>query len=147
MLPDVSMSMIHPSLMHSVGVLRTFRLRRLLVNGLLSEVRLSQVRYIHWRNTSLFSRTAPRISLWDRSFDSNLTDHHGLELACVNDGLTAKEARELRKPRELGEFRAADLLAHPLAHRAFLEYFQPLTDAGTVTSAVSLKTLTPLTLG
>lgn len=112
----------------SHNTLLTYR-RRLFRSDLLqSETPLDEVRHIHWY-TSLFSRVGTiRVTLWDRPttfetlFDTTPTN---------------KEAREL------GTFRAPDLLANPTAYLEFVAFFSPLLTANAVTSAVDLRTLKP----
>lgn len=114
----------------SEGALRTFRRRRFRDDQLLEASPLAGVRHIHWY-VSGFSRVGTiRVTLWDRAsaFEQVFVDAVALD----------------KTAHKLGEFRAPDLLAHPDAHRAFLEHFQPLINLGFVTSTVDIATLRPL---
>ena len=90
---------------------------------------LTSVRHLHWYVSAFSRQQTVRVTLWDRP--STFT------LKGIDVHPDAPDAREL------GWFRAPDLLLQPDQHRRFVAHFEPLVLSGQVTSTIDLETLQP----
>lgn len=92
-------------------------------------VDLTGVRHIHWYVSAFSRQGTVRVTLWDR--------HSAFTLQGIDVWPDDPDARQL------GWFRAPDLLLQPEQHRRFVAHFEPLVRSGQVTSTVDLRTLQP----